>query len=81
MSNMLSDYTTNELQDELASRGEHGIYWHADDVQLQAIIKNIPITHDEADALMAGIINNHNATIGVTWDTIDMYLETNHTTH
>ena len=70
----MKQYTDSELQDELTSRGWHGIYWNADDVLHQAQERGIRIDEDEADALMEGLVDNHDATIGITWDTINMYL-------
>jgi len=47
------------------------IIWQADDVIERAKERGIKITKKQAEEIIEEIDGNHDATMGVTWDTID----------
>jgi len=50
------------------------IIWSVEDVEERARETNIKITRAEAEEILDKMENNHDATIGVNWDTIGAYL-------
>jgi adenosine/AMP kinase len=48
--------------------------WSEDDVLMRAKQNDKKITKKQAQEIIDKIDNDHDATIGITWDTIDCYL-------
>ena len=51
------------------------ILWHIDDVKRVAKDRGIEITDQEAIDILESAESDHDATIGVAWDTFDYYLD------
>lgn len=49
--------------------------WQRSDVFDQAKRRGITITKDEADQILDEMDRNQDCTVGITWDTIDYYLD------
>lgn len=60
----------------LHKKGEHlcVIVWQADDVIGQANEAGIKCSKDEANAILEAMERQHDATFGISWDTIDSHL-------
>lgn len=63
--------------------GYRGIFWHVDDFESQAQIdeefakengEELKFDRDEFQTALEKMINEHDATLGITWDTVSMYL-------
>ena len=46
--------------------------WDIHDVQQQADEMSIELTDDESREVLQRVLHDHDATIGINWDTIDM---------
>ena len=51
------------------------IAWHIDDVLMVAEEMNYLLTEEEAKEILKQLDNNHDATCGITWDTIRSQIE------
>lgn len=51
------------------------VVWQADDVVNRAEEREIKITRKQAEEIIHRMHNRHDATLGITWDTIDCYLD------
>ena len=49
--------------------------WQRDDVLAQAEGRGITITDDQADDIIERMDAKHDASIGISWDVIDVYLD------
>ena len=61
--------------------GYKGIYWHVNDFELQALAletidKNKKFNRDKFQEAFDKMIRLHDASIGITWETVIHYLET-----
>ena len=65
---MLQDYAENNKETCV-------LIWIAEDVLGRAKDLDIKCTEDEANDILGCMESKHDATIGVTWDTIDYYLD------
>ena len=54
---------------------EISIIWSTEDVLHQAEGKGIKITEDEANEILLHMERKHDATIGISWETIDCHLD------
>lgn len=50
------------------------ISWCTDDVIYQAEIMGIPLTEEQADAILDNVDRYHDATIGINWDVIGTHI-------
>jgi len=55
--------------------GYISIKWHTDDVIRRADETGAVVTKEQAMEILEDIEANHDAPLGVTWDTIDFYLD------
>ena len=51
------------------------IVWSADDVIAQAKQNGATVDEDQACGILNDILNNHDCTLGVTWETIKCHTE------
>lgn len=67
----------------LHKKGEHlcVIVWQADDVIMQANERGIKCSIKEADEILEAMERQHDATFGISWDTIDSHLADLKTKH
>lgn len=49
--------------------------WSVEDVKTQAESRNLKIDDEQAEAIIERIDAKHDASIGISWDTIDCYLD------
>lgn len=49
--------------------------WQTDDVMTQAKERGIEITEEQAEEIIHRIDRKQDATLGISWDTIDCYLD------
>ena len=54
---------------------EISIIWSTEDVLHQAEGKGIKITKDEANEILLHMERKYDATIGISWETIDCHLD------
>jgi hypothetical protein len=63
--------------------GYRGIFWHVNDFESQAQIdekfakengEELEFDRDKFQTALEKMINEHDATLGITWDTVSMYL-------
>ena len=69
-----------KLQREHPDRNEEIVVavWTVDDVKARAEERQLIITNEQAKAIIAAIDRRQDATIGITWDTVDAYLDNPH---
>lgn len=65
------------ILDEYEERMKGAIEWGADDMSHIASESNPPwvMSEDEAQAALEEMIDDHDATIGVNWETVAYYVE------
>lgn len=51
------------------------ITWSADDVRYQARERGMIITDAQTSDILQQMQRNHDASIGISWDVIDVYLD------
>ena len=51
------------------------VIWQVEDVTQQAADRGIKISEDEAQEIIERMEDKHDCSIGITWDTIDYYLD------
>ena len=51
------------------------IIWSVEDVAMKAHERGMAITNEEASEILSGIARRHDASIGVNWDVIDVWLD------
>lgn len=49
--------------------------WQVDDVREQATQRGLAISHERAAEILERIDSNHDACLGITWETIDFWLD------
>lgn len=49
--------------------------WSVDDVLIRAKERNIKISRSQAEEIIERIHSGHDASIGINWDVIDVYLD------
>lgn len=49
--------------------------WQVDDVQCQAEARGLAISDDHAAEILERIDSNHDGCLGITWNTIDIWLD------
>ena len=49
--------------------------WQVEDVYSRASEMNFDISEQEAADVLSTINNNHDATLGISWETIDFWLD------
>lgn len=49
--------------------------WQTDDVLTRAKERNMKITSEQAEGIIRQIDRRQDATLGISWDTIDCYLD------
>tara|TARA_R100000388_G_scaffold89558_1_gene70382 strand:+ start:213 stop:410 length:198 start_codon:yes stop_codon:yes gene_type:complete len=54
---------------------EISIIWSTEDVLHQAKEKGVKLTEDEANQILLQMERKHDADIGISWSTIDDYIE------
>ena len=54
---------------------EINIIWSTEDVLHQAKEKGVKLTEDEANEILLQMERKHDADIGISWSTIDDYIE------
>ena len=54
---------------------EISIIWSTEDVLHQAKEKGVKLTEDEANEILLQMERKHDADIGISWSTIDDYIE------
>lgn len=54
---------------------EISIIWSTEDVLHQAKEKGVNLTEDEANEILLQMERKHDADIGITWTTIDVYID------
>ena len=54
---------------------EINITWSTEDVLHQAKQKGVKLTEDEANEILLEIERKHDADIGISWETIDVYID------
>lgn len=64
-----------DLQDALKDAEQFHCGWCADDVMQRASQMEVKITQREAEEIIDSVAHNHDATIGVSWDTIEWAIE------
>ena len=70
----------NVLEDGFVERDENGICdeikitWSIEDVLQQAENDGIEITREEAGDVLELLLKNHDASNGISWDTLDYYI-------
>jgi hypothetical protein len=64
-----------DLQDALKDAEQFHCGWCADDVMHRASQMEVKITQREAEEIIDSVAHNHDATIGVSWDTIEWAIE------
>ena len=50
------------------------IVWSIDDVLERAYAKKVKISEKEAEEILDKMEYNHDASVGISWDTIDIYI-------
>ena len=73
---------TREEQDWLDKyrQGFRGVLWHIDDFEQQAQVAEEPtglmlFDRTKFQEVLESMIQHHDCNIGITWDTIDFYLD------
>ena len=54
---------------------EISIIWSTEDVLHQAKEKGVKLTEDEANQILLQMERKHDADIGISWTTIDVYID------
>ena len=54
---------------------EINITWSTEDVLHQAKEKGVKLTEDEANEILLQMERKHDADIGISWTTIDVYID------
>ena len=54
---------------------EISIIWSTEDVLHQAKQKDVKLTEDEANQILLQMERKHDADIGISWGTIDVYID------
>ena len=54
---------------------EINITWSTEDVLHQAKQKGVNLTEDEANEILLEMERKHDADIGISWETIDVYID------
>ena len=54
---------------------EISIIWSIEDVLHQAKEKGVKLTEDEANQILLQMERKHDADIGISWSTIDVYID------
>ena len=54
---------------------EISIIWSTEDVLHQAKEKGVNLTEDEANEILLQMERKHDADIGISWSTIDVYID------
>jgi len=54
---------------------EINIIWSTEDVLHQAKEKGVKLTEDEANEILLQMERKHDADIGISWGTIDVYID------
>jgi|TARA_E500000305_G_scaffold62070_1_gene49484 hypothetical protein len=54
---------------------EISIIWSTEDVLHQAKEKGVKLTEDEANEILLHMERKHDADIGISWTTIDVYID------
>ena len=54
---------------------EISIIWSTEDVLHQAKQKDVKLTEDEANEILLQMERKHDADIGISWTTIDVYID------
>ena len=54
---------------------EISITWSTEDVLHQAKEKGVKLTEDEANEILLQMERKHDADIGISWTTIDVYID------
>ena len=49
--------------------------WQVDDVISRAKDRTISIKHEDAKNIVSALNKDHDASVGINWDTIDIYLD------
>jgi hypothetical protein len=65
----------NPILNEYQMKADYSISWCVDDVLHQAKEDGIELTEDEAEEILSDVINNHDASIGISWDTFSTYIQ------
>lgn len=64
-----------DLQDKLKDAEQFYCGWCADDVMHRASEMEVKITQSEAEEIIDSVENNFDASLGVSWDTIEWAIE------
>jgi hypothetical protein len=70
-----SQISTEQLQDELRKRGHIVKLWHHDDILWQAKTGDRKLTKAQVEEVADMLERNHDATIGINWDVIDIVID------
>ena len=54
---------------------EINITWSTEDVLHQAKEKGVKLTEDEANEMLLQMERKHDADVGISWQTIDVYID------
>ena len=63
------------LYDDKGDLVEVASGWHIEDVLGQAKNDDVEITREQAQSVLGYLINKHDATIGINWDTISYWID------
>lgn len=70
----MSEIGKNTFQD-INSGEAIALIWHVDDVLERAQERGISLSRDEAKEILSGIEEHHDCEVGVSWTTIDVFLD------
>ncbi|MCK4665068.1 MAG: hypothetical protein KAT68_19525 [Bacteroidales bacterium] len=73
LKNELKKY--KEAHQDCIKQLEQSITWSIEDIREQAEEKGIEITDEKAQEVLDILIKKHDAGRGITWNTIDQYLD------
>ena len=63
-----------KLEEEFEQYKKESIKWSVGDFT-QLEVKGYSITEEQAQTALEEMIDNHDCTIGITWETLDYYVE------
>ncbi len=70
----VAEKALKELQEEFEQYKKESIKWSVEDFLGQEL-DGYSITEEQAQEALEDMIHNHDCTIGITWETIDYYIE------
>lgn len=64
-----------KLSEEFEQYKRESVKWSIEDIQARAEHRNLTISDDLAQEILEDMIYHHDAELGITWITIDCYLD------